>query len=301
MIGAPVLAGAVAGAGLWLLAAALFPARPAASAQLRARADAARPAPGTAARGGLPSPGLLAGPARVLAGWPAAGRLLGPATRADLTLLGVDPAGWLAGKLLAALGALAAPPWLAAVLSMAGVRLGWLAPAWAALCLAAAGFLLPDLRLRAAARARRAAFGAALAGYLDLVAMRMAAGAGLPEALREAARVGDGPAFALLRQALDDARLLRLSMPAALDQLAGRLGLPDLADTAARLALTEATGAQAQLSLRAQAASLRDRRRTDLHGRAQENTQTMLVAELLLALGFVIFLGYPAVAKVLAT
>ena len=67
------------------------------------------------------------------------------------------------------------------------------------------------------------------------------------------------------------------------------------------LRLVDTSGAQAQTSLRAQAASLRDRELADAQGRANEQSQSMLVAQVVLGLGFVLFLGYPAVVRVLAT
>jgi tight adherence protein C len=91
-----------------------------------------------------------------------------------------------------------------------------------------------------------------------------------------------------------------VSPAAALGRLGEDLAVPDLVDTSLRLRLVDTTGAQAQASLRAQAASLRDRELTDAQGRANERSQSMLVAQVVLGLGFVVFLGYPAVAKVLA-
>jgi len=132
------------------------------------------------------------------------------------------------------------------------------------------------------------------------VAMRMASGAGLAEALADAANVGAGFAFTSLRAALLDARTDGLTPAAALRRLGEQLALPDLVDTATRLSLVDSSGAQAARSLQAQAASLRDRELTDTQGRANERSQSMLVAQVVLGLGFVVFLGYPAVAKVLA-
>jgi Flp pilus assembly protein TadB len=193
------------------------------------------------------------------------------------------------------------PAMLAALLAATGVGLPLLVPAWVSLSAAAVAFLLPDVQLRQHAAAVRREFRVAVGAYLDLVAMRMASGAGLAEALGDAASVGSGPAFAHLRGALADARTDGLSPAASLGRLGEELHLPDLVDTATRLSLVDSTGAQAQASLRAQATSLRDRELSDAQGRANERSQSMLVAQVVLGLGFVVFLGYPAVAKVLAT
>jgi hypothetical protein len=49
----------------------------------------------------------------------------------------------------------------------------------------------------------------------------------------------------------------------------------------------------------ARAASLRRSELADAEGRAQARSQSMLVAQLLLAVGFLIFLIYPAITRVL--
>src|SRR5207302_973270 len=109
----------------------------------------------------------------------------------------------------------------AVLLSLAGVTVPVVVPVWAGLSASAVAFLLPDMQLRQQAAAARREFRVAVGAYLDLVAMRMASGAGLAEALADAAGVGSGPAFAHLRGALADARTDGLSPAASL----GRLGV----------------------------------------------------------------------------
>ena len=293
---AAVLAGAGVGVGVLLVVAGLRPAPRTLAAQL-AEIDAAR---WTRPR------------QRPVHGWwrPAAARLartwvqrgwVPPSLHAELAVTGMDVDVFVLRKVAFAAAGLFAPLLLSAFAAAAGVAVPLLVPLWVAVCVAVVAFLLPDVALRQAAAARRRDYRSAVGAFLDLVAMRMASGAGLAEALGEAAAVGDGPAFAALRGALADARTDGLSPAAALGRLGEELALPDLVDTATRLRLVDTTGAQAQASLRAQAASLRDRELTDAQGRANERSQSMLVAQVVLGLGFVVFLGYPAVAKVLAT
>lgn len=94
----------------------------------------------------------------------------------------------------------------------------WLVGAWAAVLCTAVAFLLPDLRVRRAA-IRRKDFATAISAYLDLVAMRAASGSGITEALRDAARIGSGPTFAMVREALDNARMSGQSPAAGLGLL----------------------------------------------------------------------------------
>lgn len=220
---------------------------------------------------------------------------------ADLAVTATPAELYAGAKALSALVGLVAPALLGVLLNVAGLGLPLLVPIWVALSGALVGYLLPDLRLRKQAADARRVFRASVGAYLDLVAMRMASGSGLAEALHDAARIGTGPAFAQIRGALADARTDGLTPAQALGRLGEQLQLPDLVDTSTRLRLVDASGAQAQASLRAQAASLRDRELADAQGRANEQSQSMLVAQVVLGFGFVLFLGYPAVVRVLAT
>ena len=295
-----LLTGVGVGLGVLLIVAGVRPAAPTIASVL-AEVDAARGSRPTAAT--PPSTSVFA-LHRLLGAW-LAGRGADrswstPAVRADLAVVGEPVETLLARKVAWALAGLLLPPVLCALVAVAGATVPVLVPVWVALSAAAIGFLLPDVRLRQAAAARRRSFRTAISAYLDLVAMRMASGAGLAEALGEAATVGDGFAFARLRSALEDARIDGITPAAALRRLGEQLVLPDLVDASLRLSLVDASGAQAQASLQAQAASLRDRELTDTQGRANERSQSMLVAQVVLGVGFVVFLGYPAVAKVLA-
>lgn len=296
-----VLAGAGVAGGLLLLAVGLWPA-PAPLADMLADYDAARTG---RQHTGAPTGRSWSATWERAVGRPLADGFLSrgwlsPTVRADLAVLGRAPATFFAAKALGGLVGLVVPALVVGAASAAGWSLPVLVPAWVSLAGALVGFLVPDVRLKSRAGQVRRDFRVATGAYLDLVAMRMASGAGLAEALGEAAHLGAGPAFVRLRGALADARTDGLSPAAALGRLGEELALPDLVDTAGRLSLVDASGAQAEASLRAQAASLRDRELTDLQGASGERSQSMLVAQVVLGFGFLLFLGYPAVAKVLA-
>lgn len=295
-----VIAGAGMAGGLLLIAAGLWPT-PAPLANVLAEFDAARsPRRTPTVAGGSWSARWERLVGRPLADSFLARGWLSAAVRADLAVVGRDTAEFFAVKAAGAVAGLVLPALLLGAAGAAGMSVPVLVPGWVSLAGAVVGFLLPDLRLRGRAAQLRRDFRVAIGAYLDLVAMRMASGAGLSEALTEAARLGGGTAFARLRGALADARTDGLAPAAALGRLGEELALPDLVDTAARLALVDSSGAQAEASLRAQAASLRDRELTDLQGASAERSQSMLVAQVVLGFGFLGFLGYPAVAKVLA-
>jgi tight adherence protein C len=301
-----LLTGCGVGLGVCLLVAGLRPAPPTLTASLQRLDQPPTPAP--LARGALPRAESSVDTVRRWLGLrtlPSAERaglaVLTGDLDADLAVTGRDPQLHAGSKALAAVSGLLTPALLAALLAAAGLALPLLVPLWVSLTGALVGYLLPDLRLKRQASEARRVFRASIGAYLDLVAMRMASGSGLAEALTDAAGVGTGPAFAQIRGALADARTDALTPAQALGRLGQQLQLPDLIDTSTRLRLVDASGAQAQQSLRAQAASLRDRELADAQGRANEQSQSMLVAQVVLGFGFVLFLGYPAVVRVLAT
>ena len=150
-------------------------------------------------------------------------------------------------------------PAVAAGLLAAGVRLPLLIPVWLCLTSAAVAFLAPRRPAAHAAAEARTAFGSpsvptstwSRCGWpAALVWLRPSATLPRSAPVRRSRK---------LRGALADARTDGLSPAASLGRLGAELHLPDLVDTATRLALVDTTGAQAQASLRAQAASLRDR------------------------------------------
>jgi tight adherence protein C len=294
-----LVCGAGVGAGLWLIVRGLYPPRPSlahALAQLRRLPE---PAPvltpeiegGFAARLGRPAADALT---RAGAGW-----LLPASVRRDLAVLGRSPQRHLAEQVTLALVGLLFVPAVAVLLALGGAHLPLLVPVWASLVFMAAGFVLPDLGIRSEASRRRRDFRHALSSFLDLVVVALAGGGGVETALADAAGVGSGWAFAYLRRALDQARLARQTPWAALGRLGQELGVGELSELAASVALAGTEGAKVRSSLAAKAASLRTHELADAETADQAATERMSLPVVLLFAGFLLFLGYPAVQKVL--
>lgn len=295
-----LLAGAVAGLGVLLLALAVVPPRQDPGAAL-ARLDSAREL--QRARGAL---GARVHEdrwrtdlgRRVSVLLDSAGIGLG-SLRADLSLLGRTLEGFLATSVLAAVGGFVA----VVVAGLALLALGWGpgagTPFVAALLAGVLAGLLPLLRVRSAARARRRDFRHVVGSFLDLVAMSLAGGRGVPEALQQAAELSDDWAMVRIRDALLAARLRGQTPWSALGQLGEEVRVDELRDLAAALALVAEDGAKVRDSLAARANSLRRRELAESEGNAGQDSQSMLVAQLLLAVGFLVFLVYPAMVTVL--
>jgi tight adherence protein C len=125
--------------------------------------------------------------------------------------------------------------------------------------------------------------------------MNLAGGRGVPEALMTASDVGTGWAFWRIRDALASARITGQTPWHALGALGEEIGIDELRDLSAALSLVAEDGAKVRESLVARAESLRRRELTDLEGQAGERSQSMLVAQLMLCAGFLLFLVFPVV------
>jgi tight adherence protein C len=225
-------------------------------------------------------------------------RLVDP-IRQDLRILEITPEEHVARQLLvAALGFVLAPA-TAAVMRLGGVQVGWSWPVAISLALAAIGFFVPSLGVHADALARRRTFRHALGCYLDLVSIRLAGGAGVETALVESAEAGRGPAFDAIRHALDEARLLGEPPWPRLAHLGERIGVRELEELAASAELAGDEGARVRASISAKARTIRLRGLTDAESDAQAASERMSLPIVVLMLGFVLFLGYPAVMQVL--
>ena len=289
-----LLLGAFAGLGLIAIAVGLAPRRISLAEALEAIIREPRPPlvtaeeGGWAARLGRPAVTLLAG-----LGLPTRG------LRRDLALLGRPPERQLAEQATAAITGLLLAPALAGLLAAAGISVGWQLPAAGAIALGAAGFTVPALAARQEAAARRTAARHALAAFLDLVVISIAAGAGVEAALTYAGATGRGWAFTQIRGALETARLTRRPPWEALGQLGGELGISELSELAASITLAGTEGAKVRASLTAKAAAIRARQLSDAETTAQAATERMSLPLVLLFGGFLLLIGFPAVVHVL--
>jgi tight adherence protein C len=217
----------------------------------------------------------------------------------DLRATGTTASAHLGQRAALALTGLLWAPLTATLMWLAGADLGLTLPLWVSSFLAPLGFLYPSLALRASADARRRTFRHALSAFLDIVSISLAGGRGVDTALRDGAEAGQGWPFEEIRSALLEAQLRGDSPWAGLAALGEALDIPELGELAASAALAGSEGARVRTSLSAKARSLRLRGLTDVEAAAQSASELMSLPVVLLMFGFVIFLGYPAVDRVL--
>ena len=219
---------------------------------------------------------------------------LASSRRSDCAVLRISREVFVARLLIWGVGGTAVSFLTVLVVPAVGVQFPtWLSP-FVAVSGAIVGptFFLGNIS-KVAQRARRT-FTYALSSYLDLAGVLLAGGAGSETALFAAARTGDSWAFQMIRDRLNAARVARLPAWRAFDELGKEIGLVDLERLAGSMQLAGEHGAKVRQSLATQAESLRTRQISEIEADAQAATERMGVPTVLLFVGFVALLGYPA-------
>ncbi|MEJ7755712.1 MAG: type II secretion system F family protein [Nocardioidaceae bacterium] len=213
-------------------------------------------------------------------------------TRSDLEVLNQSMTTHLGTKVLLALAALV---WFPMVLSIAAVRehrrprhphRSW--PRSPPSC-------CPTFSCTGRQTPSRRDFRHVMGSFLDLVAMNLAGGRGLPEALMAASSIGDHWAMVRIRQALSNARIVGVTPWEGIAQLGRDLGVDELRDLASALALAGDEGAKIRASLLARSESMRRKELVDVEGLRGKIHRSMLMAQLLMCVAFLIFMAYPAI------
>jgi hypothetical protein len=159
----------------------------------------------------------------------------------------------------------------------------------------AGGWIYARIDLASDADKARRTFRHALACYLELVTILIAGGAGVETALFDAAETGRGAAFAQLRSALTAAQARREPPWRALGQLGARVGVAELEELEAAMTLA-GEGAQVRDSLAAKASAMRLKDVAQLESEAHARSETMVLPVVLMFAGFLVLVGYPALA-----
>lgn len=184
-----------------------------------------------------------------------------------------------------------------ASMSSLGITLPPGAPIISGLVLAAVFFFIPDIEARREAARRRDEFQDALSAYLDWVSLLMSGAAAPETAVPAAAEIGGNWALAVIRHTVRQARNSRQDVWTAFAELGRRIGITQLTELGSLVQLVAHDGAQVRSTLTARAASLRSEKLAKAEGTAGKRDQSMLVAQILLGVGFSVFIGYPAIVN----
>jgi len=179
---------------------------------------------------------------------------------------------------------------------LVGVELPLAIAVWLALGGVVVGVVGSVRSVRVGARTRRQAFRHALAAFCDVAGMCLAAGRGVESALQTAAQAGDGWAFDELRATLGSAYVRGDTPWDGLMGLGTEMAIGDLTEMGAALSLAGVEGAAVRETVRSKARTIRERLTAESEQTAATVTERMGVPATFLLLGFVVFLGYPAIA-----
>jgi Flp pilus assembly protein TadB len=215
--------------------------------------------------------------------------------RADLRIVGRTPEEQAARVGSYVLCAVVLAPWTAAVFWVAGASLPPVVPVFVALLGAAWGVVVPFATLRQQATVRRKAFAHALSAYCNVTVMCLAAGRGVEQALETASSAGQGWAFAELRRALTSGYVRGAPPWEALGLLGVELGIDDLSELASTISMAGEEGAAVRETVSAKARTIRERITSDTEQAAAAVTERMSLPTVLMVMGFLVFLGYPAI------
>jgi len=220
---------------------------------------------------------------------------LGPA----LAITG-ESANDLASKMLVGGGiGLIGPPALWLALQAAGFSMDpWLLVA-GPIVAAPLGLILPPASLLNRARDRRRHFRFVVGSFVDLVALSLAGGVGIEGALLSASLVSNDWAAKRLARALTWAREAGQSPWASLGQLGEETGVSELVELATVVELAGAEGARIRQSLSSRAATFRRHEQAEAESAANAMTERLFLPGTLLLVGFLLFIGYPAVSRIL--
>ncbi len=146
---------------------------------------------------------------------------------------------------------------------------------------------------------RRRHFRVVLGSFVDLVVLGLAGGVGVEGALHAAAQVSPDWAAQRMARVLLAARDGGVSPWTALAELGSDLDVPELVELSATVQLAGTEGARIRQSLGARAVSLRRHEQAEAESAANAMTERLFLPGALLLLGFLLFIGYPAVQRIL--
>lgn len=280
-----ILSGAVGGGGIALLVNELLPAAP----KLGPALDRLNPAPAAPQQ-----PPTDASAPQARAGAWLVKQLPVPLPRKDLDLLQQSAEEFLLNKTLLVLLGLFAPSLFIAAWTLLGITVPLYAPAVVGLVLAGVFWFVPDLMVRRDADKARAECSHGIAVYLELVALRLAAGIAIESALEQAAYVGRGWVFVRIQEALMRSRVERTEQWTALKDLGERLDVPVLADVADFVQMSTHEGASVYDTVRHRASSLRAEQLSAEASAANADTEKMQAPLAVLCVLVMAALAFPA-------
>jgi len=184
------------------------------------------------------------------------------------------------------------------VLKAGGLGLPFAVPLWAGLMLGLAGAIVPVAVLRSRASQARRTARRVVGSFLNLVVLCMAGGMGIEGALHASARIGEDGVSTRILNSLTLAQDNGEPPWQALSYLGREIGVTELTELAAAVELAGTEGARIRLTLSAKASSIRQHDLAETESEANRVTERLFLPGVFLLVGFLVFIGYPAVARI---
>lgn len=171
-------------------------------------------------------------------------------------------------------------PWL--LVPTAAVLFGWR--------------VIADLRMRA--RRRKAELRRAVNDFVQLLAVALTTNRSVEDAVAFAADAGDGFGFELLRQTIDTAQPMGLSVWDALGAMADTYDLDQLRGLATSLQRQAGVGVSVAATIRTEASAMRARQLAEITDRADKANANLSLPTMGMVFGMVLFLAYPVMQQI---
>lgn len=137
-----------------------------------------------------------------------------------------------------------------------------------------------------------------ISAYLDLVGVCLAGGMGLEESLTINANIGNNIVMERLKSQFALSNQFNEPLWTAFTNVSKDLNLPLLREVASIFKISGSEGAKIKASITRKAQSLREKRLIKEESEANSVTERLFFPSVLLLLGFLIFVGYPAIQKI---
>jgi Flp pilus assembly protein TadB len=191
------------------------------------------------------------------------------------------------------------PPLLWAGADAAGFSVVLAVPVVLALVAVPLGAGWPVMAMVRAAHRRRDHARVMIGSFIDLVVLGLAGGVGIEGALFAASQVSSDWMVRRMSRALSTARDAGVSPWLALGQLGEEIGVDELVELSATLQLAGTEGARIRQSLAARSVALQRHRQAEAESEANAMTERLFLPGALLLVGFLLFIGYPALSRIL--
>jgi len=159
--------------------------------------------------------------------------------------------------------------------------------------------LLVVVTLLRRASERRRHFRVVIGLFVDLVVLSLAGGVGIDGALHAASLVTPDWAAERIGRALQAARDTGGPPWVALAEVGEELDIPELVELSTTVLLAGTEGTRIRQTLAARGAALRRHEQADAESAANAMTERLFLPGALLLLGFLVFIGFPAVHRIL--